>query len=253
MKDSLGDRMKKYENASRFVLPPRMPVIIRVDGRAFHTWTRDNHVIKPFDDTLIQWMNWTAVKLCAEIQGSRLAYVQSDEISVLVVNYATHESTSWFDNVLQKMVSVAASVATLAFSNEQIAYDGDDPRTLTATFDARAFVVPREDVANYFLWRQNNWTRNSVRMLASSLYSHEECDNKSNAELQEMCFQKGHNWNDLPAHIRRGRCVWRESYYGDSGIPQTVVRYRWAVKNKIPIFKGEEGRGFIEHFLKEMQ
>lgn len=106
---SLGDRMKAYEAAHRIVLPRRMPVIIRVDGKGFHRWTR--HCARPFDSNLIEVMNIAAVELCEEVQGTRLAYVQSDEISLLVHGYETHESQPWFDNQLQKIVSVAAAIA----------------------------------------------------------------------------------------------------------------------------------------------
>lgn len=233
--------MKRYEDAWRVRLPPRMPVIVRVDGRAFHTWTRVNECERPFDARLVRAMNQVALALCQEMQGARLAYLQSDEVSVLLVDYATHESQAWFDSVLQKMASVAASVATSAFAFHGVP---NFDKYEVPTFDARVFALPREEVTNYFLWRQNDWTRNSVRMLASSLYSHAKCDNKNNAELQEMCFQKGRNWNDLPTHLRRGRCAVHEEYTRVG-----VTRHRWTIDNEIPIFKSE-GRQYVERLVE---
>ena len=110
VKDSLGDRMKRYETATRTSLVPRMPAIVRVDGKAFHSYTRG--LAKPFDVLFMRAMNDVARKLCEEIQGAQLAYVQSDEVSVLVHSYKRFASTPWFDNQVQKMVSVAAAVAT---------------------------------------------------------------------------------------------------------------------------------------------
>lgn len=237
--DSLGDRMKQYESAYRHTFPRRMPLIVRVDGKAFHRWTRSCR--KPFDANLITVMNFAASALCSEIQGSKMAYVQSDEISVLINSYETHETQPWFDNQLQKIVSVSAAIAAATVTREA-------PEYLriyeSAYFDARAFVLPESEVANYFLWRQNDASRNSVQMLARSLASHSECNNKNLAALMELAFQRGQNWNDLPTHFRRGRCLIQESFEADDG----TVRNRWTVDNEIPIWKGE-ARSYIERFL----
>jgi tRNA(His) 5'-end guanylyltransferase len=233
MHDSLGDRMKGYEQASRTNLPRRMPVIIRVDGKAFHTWTRE--LKRPFDSNLEVAMNLTAFYLCKEIEGAVLAYVQSDEISVLVHNYKRLSSQPWFDNQVQKMCSVAAACASSAMTCASDCVFGEIRR---AMFDARVFVLPEAEVCNYFLWRQKDAVRNSVQMLARSLYSHAECENKNNSQLQEMCSQKGQNWNDLPTQLRRGRCIVK-----NTGLPHND----WEIDNKIPLFN--EDRTYIERLL----
>jgi tRNA(His) guanylyltransferase len=242
MKDSLGDRMKGYEDAYRIALPRRVPVIVRVDGKAFHTWTRGLN--KPFDEWLEEAMNRCALKLCEEIQGAKLAYIQSDEISVLINNYTKLESSAWFDNNLQKMVSISASVAAATMWDMALGYK-DAPK-YPAYFDSRVFLLPEHDVANYFLWRQQDATRNSIQMLARSLYSHKELYKKNTSQLQEMCFQKGSNWNDLPTARKRGRCVYRENLIDPELKP---IRHKWTVDNEIPIFKGD-GREYIEKWLK---
>lgn len=232
-KTSLGDRMKKYEKAFKYALPPRMPVIIRVDGRAFHTLTRGLET--PFDNDFIFVMNDVAEALCEEIQGAQMAYVQSDEISILVHSYKRHESQGWFGNEIQKMVSVSAAVASAVFTaNSERIWD----RPRIAQFDSRVFVLPEAEVCNYFIWRQQDFERNSVQMLARSIYSHKECDQKNNAELQEMCWQKGHNWNNQPTEFKRGRCVYRFS---------TGNRYHWGLDTEIPQFKMD--RDYIEQHL----
>lgn len=258
-KDSLGDRMKSYEDCYRTRLPIRMPVIIRVDGKAFHSYT--SKCRKPIDMGLIDCMNDTAIALCETVQGCQLAYVQSDEISLLVTNYQDINTQSWFDNNLQKMVSVSASTASVAFTLNSykiwgcIGVKEPIPTIKPAYFDSRAFVIPKEDVANYFLWRQQDATRNSVQMLARSLYSHKELIGKNNSELQELCFQKGKNWNDCPTFQKRGRCIVKAKTMKEGINPKTgevflAERSEWVVDNEIPIFS--KNRTLIDNYVYPM-
>lgn len=261
---SMGDRFKNYyENCYKTYLPRRMPLIIRLDGKAFHTLTRNCE--KLFDKNIINLMDETAKYLCENIQGAQLAYVQSDEISILVHNYKRLTSSAWFDNELQKIVSVSASLATSKFNYHQIANklkqwneeDRDmdlDKELKLAHFDSRAFVLPENEVCNYFLWRQKDWERNSIQMLARSLYSHKELQGKKHTDLQEMCFQKGHNWNDLEISLKRGRCIVKEIKYISTEIVPMIMdncvpngNY-WIVDNEIPIFKDD--RNYIEKWLE---
>jgi tRNA(His) 5'-end guanylyltransferase len=251
-KDSLGDRMKKYEAAFKPHLPERMPIIIRVDGKGFHSYTKGCK--RPFDENLVNCMNETAKYLCENIQGAKLAFIQSDEISILVTNYETVNTQSWFDNSLIKMVSISAAMASAKFTSISHTIFG---KTKIATFDSRVFIVPENDVCNSLLWRQQDATRNSVQMLARTLYSHKECNNKNNSQLQEMCFQKGHNWNDCPTQQKRGRCIIKSEFIKDldsqdmANNPHLpagpVVRKKWVIDNEIPIFS--ENRDYINKLL----
>jgi len=235
--DALGDRMKGYETATRTTLTKRMPVIIRVDGKAFHPWT--SGLDRPFDMRLIQAMDNVAMALCQEVEGTVLAYVQSDEISLLLHNYKKLQTQPWFDNQVQKMVSVAASIAGATMTFESVGIFGSIRK---AYFDARIFLLPEAEVANYFLWRQQDASRNSIQMLARTLYSHTELHKKNTSVLNEMCFVKGHNWNDLPTRLRRGRCIIKVEEMGES-----LQRTRWIVDNEIPLFNQE--RDYIEKYL----
>lgn len=233
--DALGDRMKGYERASRPTLPKRMPVIIRVDGKAFHALTK--HCSRPFDYELIEHMNAVAIRLCQEAQGAVLGFVQSDEISVLLHNYRTLTTEAWFDNDIQKLVSISAATAATQFSN---LWGGP------VAFDARAFVLPEAEVCNYFIWRQQDATRNSIQMAVRAVYSHAQVDEKNTSEMQELLHAKGINWNDYPVGCKRGRAVIRvpEEISTPSGM--VVTRRSWKVVDP-PIFT--QDRAFVEGLL----
>ena len=278
-KDSLGDRMKGYENISRIYLTRRTPIIVRIDGKAFHSFTHG--FAKPFDDILIKSMQDTAKYLCKNIMGCKLAYTQSDEISLLLVDYEKIETQAWFDNNLQKMVSVAASMATMAFNkffmcevlSEEFEWKaGFTPQSVTiqerhqkyidilktamnkgAMFDARAFILPKEEVNNYFIWRQQDATRNSIQMVAQSNFSHKELQGKSCNVLQDMLHeQKGINWNDYPTVCKRGSCIIKIedgiTQYDEAGnICDYTERTKWIVDKEIPIFT--QDRNYINKYV----
>lgn len=255
-KNSLGSRMKQnYESVFKYKLPERTPVIIRLDGRAFHTLT--SKADKPFDLNFIELMNETTKYLCENIQGTQIAYIQSDEISILLHNYKKLDSQSWFNNEIQKMCSISAGLASSFFTyqlfgmNLKLKHRGYTFPEIVQ-FDSRCFVLPESEVNNYFVWRQKDWERNSVQMLAQSLYSHKELMNKNNSELQEMCFQKGKNWNNLSINLKRGRCCIYKAVHKkiDFEIYGTDLgsSMQWVIDNNIPIFT--QDRNYIEKYLE---
>lgn len=196
MKDPLGDRMKNnYESISKYRLTRRMPVIIRIDGKAFHTYTKG--LEKPFDAKMVEAMQITTKYLCENIQNCVLGYTQSDEISLLLIDYKKLDTSAWFDNELQKIVSVAASMATMKFNQMM----DDRP---WATFDARAFNIPREEVCNYFIWRQRDGIRNALNGYARSIFSARQLLNKNVSEVEDMCYQVGYEYNKLDKNLRLG-------------------------------------------------
>lgn len=212
-KDALGERIKtNYENRTRISLPRRSYTIIRIDGKAFHTYTKGLN--RPFDRRLIEDMNATAAYLCKNIMGAKLAYVQSDEISIVITDFEDISTQAWFDNNLQKMCSVAASMATSEFNRLRLmrgllpmsVYDIRQFRM--AEFDARVFQIPQKvEVLNYLIWRQQDATRNSIASVAQSLYSSKELNGKNGNQQQEMIFQKGINWNDYDFREKRGGVI----------------------------------------------
>lgn len=198
MHTNIGDRIKKYENAYNHSLTPRSPLFIRVYGRAFHTYCRG--MKKPFDDELINAMITAAKKTAKEMQGFKLAYVQSDECTFMLTDFDTHDTQGWFDYEVNKIVSITASAFT-AYFNQFMGVDK------LAMFDARAFIVPVDDAPNVFVWRQQDWERNSVQMVARSLYSQKELQHKSIGDLHELLFKKGVNWAKLEDVYKNGTFI----------------------------------------------
>ena len=200
---SLSDRMKAYEAPWKLSFPRRLPVVVRVDGKAFHSYLRGAE--KPFDMPFIADMAEVAKALCTEISGAVFAYHQSDEISVLVQDWSSEHTEPWFAGELQKIVSISAAVATHALVMRR--------PTGRALFDARAFVLPnRVEVANYFIWRQRDAVRNSISMAAQAKFSHKRLQGVTGNEMQDLLFaEHGINWNDYPVECRRGQVVVKES------------------------------------------
>lgn len=267
-KTSLGDRMKGYEKVSRTNLTRRTPVIIRVDGKNFRTFTKrfknlveygvadpkHHNVVKwsepplekirertsPFDDNMYACMASTSNLMTHFIQNSCFAYTQSDEISLLLVDWKKFETDAWYGNQVQKMASVAASMATAYFYNtyqhlvEMIDYGPHMPM-----FDARVFTLPKEEVANYFIWRQQDATRNSINMLGQFYFSHKQLHGKKTNDVQDMLMEThGVNWNDIPTWQKRGFCTLGAHPYSSAG-PYT--------DEEIPIFTKD--REYIEQWL----
>lgn len=190
-----GDLRRRY-------LTRRTPVIVRLDGRAFHTYTRK--CSKPFDGKLMGAMVEAAYAVANEISGFKLAYTQSDEVSFLITDYDELETQAWFGYNQSKVESVCASIMTAHFN----AFMGRDD---LAYFDARAFNVPENEIANYFLWRAKDWERNSLNMYASAHFTHKQLHGKTQADRHEMLHEIGKNWaTDLSA---RERNSWGEHHF----------------------------------------
>jgi len=238
--DDIGNRMKaNYEDRTRFFLPRRSHTIIRIDGKAFHTYTRG--MTRPFDDGFMEDMDATAAYLCKNIQNAKFAYVQSDEISILLMDYDKITTDAWFDNNIQKMASVSASMATRAFNEARLkrvnmVTNLSGLEMKWAEFDSRVFQIPEwTEVENYFIWRQQDCVRNSISSVAQSLYSHKELNGRNTTEMQEMIFQKGTNWNDYAPKYKRGRVIRK-----DHTVVGETVRSKW-ISVEPPVFTQERG------------
>lgn len=233
-KDTLGDRMKHFESCFDYKFIRSLPMIVRLDGRAFHSWTRKTRCVKPFDHQMIQLMAETTKFLCENCDGCVLGYTQSDEISLLFFDNNSHDTTVWFDRRVQKLVSLTASMASCYFN-----IHNPYPVKIPAFFDSRAFIIPQENIRDYFIWRQNDATKNSLSMLAQSLYSQRELTGKKREALQELCWAKGHNWNDLSTGEKRGIAVYKvpvkkNSPYGE------ITRMKFVIDENIPVFSADD-------------
>lgn len=275
-KTTLGDRMKNnYENITRYYLTRRMPVIIRLDMKAGHTFTKG--MKKPFDDVFVKTMQDTMKYLCENIQCCVLGYTQSDEISLVLTDYAKLTTDAWFGNNLQKMCSVSASMATLAFNkafNDNIVkyidnnLDADcgvtkdlteytktliNARNKGAMFDSRVFTIPKEEVCNALIWRQQDATRNSIQSVGQANFSQKELHGKSCNNIQDMLMtQKGVNWNNYATTLKRGSCCIKVddslTEYDEVGnISDYIQRSKWVIDNEIPIFT--QDRNYVEKLI----
>lgn len=229
-KTSLGDRMKMYENIPRMHLTPRMPLIIRIDGRAFHSYTKG---LSLFDENMRNAMIQSAQALVKEIQGAKVVYMQSDELSVLINDYEMFNTQSWFGKNLQKIVSVSSSIVT-AYFNKYMWFGPESSKL--AMFDSRAFVIPREDACNYFCWRQQDAERNSIASLAQANFSYHALFKKTGKDMKQMLLdEKNIDWNLLPTPQKRGWCV----------------LYDGTIDLEIPRF--QENREYIDVHLKHIE
>lgn len=241
--DALGDRMKEYESRNQYFLQRRTPVIIRVDGKAFHTFTRGFQ--KPFDEVLGNAMVRTMEYLCQNISGVVFGFVQSDEITLVLQDYRKLNTDAWFGYRTDKLCSIAASMATMAFNRffkqemnvfkashtiidtnkwcypEEGALYGAYmlAESKGAMFDARCFNIPKEEVCNCIYWRQLDATRNSIQMVGQANFSHNELQGKSCNEIQDMLHeQRDINWNDFPTRWKRG-VAWTKTNGTDYEMP----------------------------------
>lgn len=245
MRDELGERIKgQYEHRTRYFVPRRTFSIIRLDGKAFHTYT--SKLVKPFDHNLYADMNDAIIAMLPHIQGAVFAYTQSDEISVLVTDFNLPTTSAWFDGNVQKIASVSASIITAEFNKLRMfrnlrCSNSADKSFPLAYFDSRVFTIPdRTEVMNYFIWRNQDCSRNSVSMLAQDQFSHKELQGKSTTEMIEMTAQhtSGCSWKALNQDLKFGRLIVKETYITPAAIrdPQillgdpTAERSRWVVK-----------------------
>ena len=275
--DDLGTRMKEYEKRNQYYLQKRTPVAIRVDGRSFHTFTKGFK--RPFDDVLIKTMQETAKYMCENMGNAKFAYVQSDEITIILVDYDTLETDCWFNYRTDKLCSISASMATMAFNKffkknaenyiQNCATDyetdglygkGTPEYQLCeiyqkavekgAMFDARCFNIPKEEVTNLIYWRQLDATRNSIQMVGQANFSHKELQNKTCNMIQDMLHeQKGINWNDYPTVCKRGTAVIKDdsSFYTGSSL-ENRWHEGWKIDIEMPILKGED-RAYVDDLV----
>ena len=281
VRDDLGTRMKTfYENISKTRLMRRVPVAIRLDGKAFHTFTRGFQ--KPFDFVLMDTMQQTMKYLCENIQGCVFGYTQSDEITLILVDYQKFTSSAWFDYEVQKICSISASMATMAFNRffaqevdkwgaETFGYEWyeggtNDPEVINtpeyklsevyskaidkgAMFDSRCFNIPKEEVANLIYWRQLDAARNSVQMVGQANFSHSELQGKTCNMIQDMLLtQKDINWNNFPIDCKRGAACIYDNYQNPDSITNGDIIKGWRIDREMPMIK-DEYREYVEKYI----
>ena len=280
----LAKRMKDYESISKTRLMKRCPVLCRIDGKAHHSFTRGFQ--RPFDELYMKTMQETTKYLCENLQGVVVGYTQSDEITLVFVDYEKLDTSPYFDYEVQKLCSIIASMTTMIFNKLFAKYAENFIQTCKADyetrglcgegtveyelcrtyqkamekgamFDARVFNLPKEEVTNCLYWRQLDATRNSIQMVGQAYFSQKELHCKTCNDIQDMLvLQKNINWNNFPTYQKRGTCVIKkecEEYEQmdvskkDESNPEKK-RAHWVIDTEIPLFKGD-GRQYIENLV----
>lgn len=249
---NLQERMKRYESSYDFTLPINMPIVIRLDGWHFKSFTKG--LKKPFDLIFRETMVETMKELCKVIPDIQFAYTQSDEISFIIINFDKLEKTPWFDNRINKLISISSSIASVKFNeilkrkvkeeydarlNSNDCRDKDleeykiyEKKFGQAYFDARAYVIPKEDIINYLYWREWDGIRNSVQSVGYTYFSQKELLNKNTNDIIELLKGKGINWYDYPLWLQRGVVLFKD------------LLGKWSEDRNIPIFK-KDGRSYV--------
>lgn len=248
----LDERMKNYEYITRHYLMCRTPVIVRIDGKAFHTFTKG--MKKPFDHIFMESMQDTMKYLCENVQGCVLGYCQSDEISLLLIDYDTLETSAWFDNNLSKIISITSSLASVYFNqqfyinlvdyrvknykskNRDVEYENILLANISSLpiFDSRAFNLSKEEVNNYFVWRQQDAIKNAIQMIGRAYFTHKELENKNGKDIIGMLDNIGVNYHSYSISEKRGTCCIK-------------TNKGWELDTEIPIFK--DNKDYIEKLV----
>ena len=260
----LDERMKEYEKAAQHYLTKRTPVIIRVDGKAAHTYTKN--VLKPYDNIFHQAMDNAMILVAKEIQGCYFAYNESDECSFVLQDYETLTTDAWFSYRTDKLCSIAASLMTLYFNKEfqkiidnyiwdyhhslvpqsmeiQIAENKyqdvlKECNNKGLVFDARCFNIPKDEIVNYFFYRQLDAVRNSIQSCGQYYFFHKELHKKNTKDILEMLKQKGVSWETSPICVQRGTAC----YKTEEG---------WVLDKNMPMLKGD-GRKYLEDLIPKV-
>ena len=263
--DQLGTRMKTYEKAGHSCFIKQVPVIIRIDGKAFHTYTRG--MKKPFDERISEAMWETTKYLCATMAGCKVGYTQSDEITLMFINDENTKSNPIYNNNKTKLESISASKATVRFNQvmlqfllEDMVKNGATPQDISDTlimqkewaeFDSRAFAIPKHEAINNFIWRQQDAVKNSISMVAQANFSHKSLQGLNGIDMKKRLQHENNiEWDALPTWQQRGAVIMKTkktrtaTYNGNTF---TVMRNVWEVDHETPIFT--EMRDYIDQYV----
>lgn len=208
-RDSFGDRMKTYERVSESQLIPNLPIVVRLDGKSFSKYT--SRLERPYDLKLIELMQNTCKHLMKISHNIKVAYQQSDEITLIISN--DYDNPVEYSGRVQKLCSILAAECSVYFATH--AYILENALHDHPVFDCRIFNVPDwVEASNAVLWREQDATKNSIQLAGQSNFSHKEMQGLKNNQVQEkLLLEKNINWNDYPASFKRGSYIKREKYF----------------------------------------
>lgn len=247
---SLSDRMKRYEASYGILIPPRTYTIVRVDGKNFSKFTK--RMNKPFDDQFSESMDYAAIELCKYF-NPKFAYVQSDEISLVFTDIENIDSEMIFDGKVQKICSLTAAKAATSFNKRMLMFDAANTEDASdfiqalmngeniydTVFDSRVFIIPDfREVSNYFVWRQQDCTRNSISMAADAVVGKGSSRGMNGSQKQDAMMEKGVNWNEYAVKYKRGVIISKQPIRveNENAPNRFVMRNKWVIDDATPIF-----------------
>lgn len=245
MSSDLENRMRTYEEKSHFI--KRIPVIVRIDGKSFKNFTKQEvfYINEKYDfsNIIIDGLVFAANNCLESGNNAKCAYIQSDEISILLTDFDYLNTEPLFNYDKEKIISYFTSVVSNSFNDYMNLFRKSNSiiRPIKiANFLTKAHNYPEDDVVNYFVWRQQDAIRNSISKFCRNFYSDNEMHCKNQSNMHEMLYQKGMNWaTDLDDKFKNGVFI-----YKDKGFEENT---EYKIMEKCPIFLKE--RDIIQNLM----
>lgn len=236
--NNLKDKCNYYRDLTDYKLMPNCYILVMIDGKNFSKLIK-NKFEKPFDDWFISTMDKTAVHLCKEVQNCVGAFVQSDEISLIIKDNTS--TCAPYDGRLCKLQSIIPSMATAFFNKEIIkrnilsGMNVDDITNMPDyCFDCKAWTVPSvNDAMAWILYRQIDCIRNSKQQFAQTYVPHKELCGKDTDKQIALCLEKtGNDWNAIENNKKYGRLFYKSDVYKTTPDGTEYIRHEWIAKSE---------------------
>lgn len=242
---SIKEKCKKAQKLFDYKLDCNKPIIVHIDGKNFSKMIK-NKFEKPFDKEFIDMMNNTAKFICQNVQGVKLAYTQSDEITLIITKSST-DSEIFFGGRLCKLQSVIAALATSEFNRHFIrrqVFDKDDWSNVQVRdldqelldmkmtqFDCKAWNVDTlYDAILWLLFRNIDCVRNSKQQAAQTYLSHKALEKlDTDKQIAKLLEEKNIDWNQYPDNMKYGRFIKKAVATVNGANGQPVKRRAWNV------------------------
>lgn len=235
----LSERMREYELASKTRFPKRVPILIRADGKKFSKFVKDFEA--PFDSLLGEMLKLTAFNVAKKLDGCVFFTQHSDEMSFFINTYQTLNQKGLMNLTKHKIDSEVASMITLEFVKQLVANDLTHLLDKFKGFDARSWVLPKDEVVNYFFERQTSSKRNSIQMYARQYFTQKEINGLSGLlMIEKMREEKNFDWESVDTWHKYGWLGYPVLHHGK-------LTNRWEVDEAE--YLREDGRDLLTKYV----